>query len=123
MRDDGKRAELEAKIRELAERVAGTGHPNAPGVMVQAHEPARMQPPDSPAVKQAERSYDTVVHVRVNDEDAEKAATFALRIQQVLETEWVEAQLGQPPRIVPGTDPAEFDVLFLLGDGGSEPGE
>ena len=37
-----KRAELEAKLQKLAEKVVGAGHPDAPRVVVDVREPVDM---------------------------------------------------------------------------------
>ena len=81
-----KRAELEEKVRALAEKVVGSGHPNAPGVSVEVRELARMD--ELPGAKPITRTYDTVAKIVVHDADADKAANFARRIAEALDTDW-----------------------------------
>ncbi len=114
------RADLEGKLRKLADKVAGTGHPKAPGVSVEVR----------PAVEYGElegghpitKTYDTVATVTVNDEDATKAETVADRIVEVLETDWVEHDLRQAPKLSK-SKPHAVEARFWLDPPVSEPAE
>jgi hypothetical protein len=108
-----KRNELEKKLQALAEKVVGTGHPEAPGVSVEVGEPARMD--ELPGAHPIMRTYDTIARIAVHDEDSEKAAKFARGIAETLDTEWAELQFG-PAHIAAGSKPSEIEARFALAD-------
>ena len=88
-----KREVLGAMVRAFCEKVAGKGHPNAPGVSVVVSD-------DEPPVAQ----------VRVLDTDSAKAETVAKAMVDAIQTDGASAELGGQPEIVPGKKPNEFGV-------------
>jgi hypothetical protein len=116
-----RRWELQAWLEELAEKVAGSGHPDAPGVYVGVREPVPMR--ELGGARPITGTYDTVARVRVNDPDPERAARVAHAIGKALETEWVEHHSGVARVLPQEQGSSELDALFtpLVEEGSESP--
>ncbi|MEJ7792023.1 MAG: hypothetical protein WKF65_08650 [Gaiellaceae bacterium] len=106
------REKLQEELQELAERVVGSGHPDAPGVLVDVRPAPEMR--ELEHAKPITTTYDTVARVRVSDPDREKAARFAHAVAEAFEAEAARRYTGSV-RVVEAGGSGAFDALFALG--------